>query len=69
MGRVQEEIFWIVVLLLVVFIGVVAYVVITIPDSPADNFHPWIQFFESDVCSTYKVNSYGEKILTNCPVL
>jgi hypothetical protein len=69
MGRVQEEIFWIVVLLLVVFIGVIAYVVITTPDSPADNLHPLIKSLELDVCSTYKVNDYGEKILTNCPGL
>jgi hypothetical protein len=69
MGRVQEEIFWIVVLLLVVFIGVIAYVVITTPDSPADNLHPLIKSLELDVCSTYKVNYYGEKILTNCPGL
>jgi hypothetical protein len=66
MGRVQEEIFWIVVLLLLVFIGVVAYDGITTPDSPADNLHPLIKSFELDVCSAYKVNHYGEKILTNC---
>jgi hypothetical protein len=66
MARVREEMFWIVVLLLFVLIGVVAYIVTITPGSPANNPYPWIQFFESDVCSTYKVNSYGEMILTNC---
>jgi hypothetical protein len=66
MGRVREEMFWMVVLLLSVLIGVVAYVGTTIPGSPADNPHPLIQSFESDVCSAYKVNHYGETILTNC---
>lgn len=56
-----------VVLLLSFLISVVAYVGITTPDLPADNPHPWIQSLESDICSAYKVNHYGETIFTNCP--
>jgi hypothetical protein len=67
MHRVRAEIFWIVVLLLSVLIGVVVYVGTTTPDSPAEQHHPWIQSFESDVCSAYKVNHYGETIFRNCP--
>ena len=66
MGRVREEIFWLVVVLLSVIIGVVAYVDTTTPASLTDNPHPWIQLFESDVCSAYKLNPYGERMVTNC---
>jgi hypothetical protein len=66
MDRVREEILWIVVVLLSVLIGVVAYVDTTTPASPTDNPHPWIQLFESEVCSAYKLNSYGERMVTNC---
>jgi hypothetical protein len=66
MGRVQEEIFWIVVVLVLVFIGVVAYEWSTTLVSPADNTHPLLKSFELDGCSAYKVNHYGGKILTNC---
>jgi hypothetical protein len=66
MDRVREKIFWIVVILLSVFLGVAPFVDTTTPDSPTNNLHPWIQLFESGVCSGYKLNSYGEKIATNC---
>jgi hypothetical protein len=56
-----------VVVLLSVLIGVVVYVGTTTPDSPAEKHHPWIQSFESDVCSAYNVNHYGETIFRNCP--
>jgi hypothetical protein len=65
MHRVREEIFWIVVLLSGI-IGLVDYMGTTTPDSPADNPHPLIQSFELDVCSAYKINYHGEKILINC---
>jgi hypothetical protein len=65
MGRVREEIFWIVVLLSVL-LGVVAFVDTITPDLPTDNPHPWIQVFESEVCSAYKLNPYGKRMVTNC---
>jgi len=66
MDRVREEIFCIVVVLLSVLLGVVAYVDTNTPDVATDNLHPWIQLFESDVCSAVKLNPYGERMVTNC---
>jgi hypothetical protein len=66
MGRIQEEIFWIVVVLLLVFLGVVAYEWITTLVSSADNTHPLLKSIELDGCSAYKLNHYGGKTLTNC---
>ena len=66
MDRVGEEIFWIVVVLLSVLIGVVAYVGTTTTDSPADNSYQLIRPFELDRCADYKVNYNGQKSFTNC---
>ena len=69
MGRVREEIFWLVVVLLSVLLSVVAFVDTTTPGSSTDNPHPWIQLLESEVCSAYKLNPYGERMVTNCHTL
>jgi hypothetical protein len=66
MGRVREEIFWLVMVLLSVLLGVVAFVDTTTPGSSTDNPHPWIQLFESQVCPAYKLNPYGKEMVTNC---
>jgi hypothetical protein len=55
-----------VLLLLSFLIGVVAYVGTTPPDLPADNLPQLIHSLGSDICSAYKVNHYGETILTHC---
>jgi hypothetical protein len=64
MDRVQAEIFRIVVLLLFVLIGLVAYVGTITPHAPADNRHPLIPSLEVAGCTAYKVNYDGAKTLT-----